>query len=387
MRDTIAVCFTVLMLAGYAFCGDPFRSEDASRQSEFVRLMLERSQIMASLEENPSPEIATKLRTQLKKIQRRLRDMGIDIPAPPAPLMGEVDRTDLPIPRPEPPSLDGGRYRFDLIVSPSFSDNYFQAVDGTAKRSAWVTHVSSSLQFALARKGNQQLSLGLDLQRNNVEGIQDANWNSYGARLSYSTRNNQLTFQGIVSPRRLTFITRDGDSGRGTTLGIGSDYSQKLAGRARMRLFYRWNEVHYPEYENRDVRSHVAAADVQYHFHNLFAPGIGFEWTEARANLENYSYVEKTPIVLLSSRFGRAVTLNLRYRHRNRLYPVENSQASNYRRRDRRHDGYMYLSINLGGHLGLIVYGSYLQNISARADRGFKSLSGGVTLKCLFPGR
>jgi hypothetical protein len=226
---------------------------------------------------------------------------------------------------------------------------------------------------------------GADIQRNHVEGIQHADWNSYGARLAYSTRRNQLMFQGLYIPRRLTFTARDGEAGFATTSGLGADFYRRL-GKARMRLFYRWNEVLYPEFENRNAFSHVAAGDIQYQFHSFLGPGVGFEWTDTRASLENYSYSEKTPVVLLGARFGRVGALNLRYRYRERIYPIQDRLASNFGRKDRRHDAYMYLSMNLGDHLGLIVQGSYLQNISARASRGFKALSGGITLRYIYPG-
>ncbi|MBN1569686.1 MAG: DUF560 domain-containing protein [Acidobacteria bacterium] len=381
MKNAIVACFMAMIIAHFAL------SQDIEQESEFVRLMNERSRLLESLEADPAPDIETSMRARLKEIEDKIGEMGIEVPSPPAPLMSEADRTDLPLPRPASPSIEGKRYRFDFGVSPSYADNYFQAVAGSPRQAAWLTNVSGLFQFALARSGHNQLSAGVDIQRNIVEGIDNADWNSYGARLSYTTPANQLTLQGAYGPRRLTFLAPEDYPGLATTLALGSDYSRRLTRRARARVFYRRNDVRYPEFDDRNLISHMAAGDARYQFHKLFIPGIGYEWTGARARSENYSYTEMTPVLLLGARFGRTATLNLRYRYRQRTYAIDDARASNFGRKDRRHDAYMYLNIALGKHLGLTMYGSYLQNLSTRAGRGFKAINGGATLRCMLPGK
>ena len=168
-------------------------------------------------------------------------------------------------------------------------------------------------------------------------------------------------------------------------MAFGTDYTARLSRNMRIRAFYRFNDIRYPEFSSRNVKVHFGAGDVQYRFHDLFMPGIGFEYSKTMAQTDNYTYREMTPVLLLGSRLGRAASVNLRYRYKMRNYTIDDSQYSNFSRRDWRHDAYMYIGIGIGMHFYLIAFGSYTENSSSRAYRSFSAMSGGATLQFQLP--
>ncbi len=381
MIKALTVCFTLLMLATFA------ASAETTQQKELFRLLDERSRIVQKLMQQQSPEEAESLQKRLKKIDDKLGHMGIDMPIPPEPSLSQVDRAELGVTPSPPLSLEGKRYRFDISTSPSFNNNYFQSVEGSPQQSIWLNKVSSGFQLALVRNHKNQLTVGVDLHRNFVRGIDNADWSVFEANLNYATPIHQLAFRGFYIPQRLTFTTQASGSGLARTSGLGVDYIVRFTPGIRARLFYRLNDVRYRGFDDRDLKAHRVAGDIQFRLHNLFIPGVGYEWTNAMAQSENYTYREITPVLLLGARLGRVATLSLRYRYKLRNYPIGNTTVGNFGRKDRRHDAYIYISIRLGRQFDLTVFHNYLQNISTRAYRGFTTLSGGATLQFRFPGQ
>jgi len=379
MRYAIALLLSFMLLADLAL------SKETALDREFARLILERSELQVKLAQDPSPEAAKRFYARLKEIDRKMSDMGIDMPPPPEPPLSQVDRTEPPILRRRSSVQDEARYQLIVGISPSYNNNYFQAVAGAPQQEVWLTNVSTSVQFTLAQNRRQQLTAGADIQRNLVRGIKDADWSVFGANVGYAIGDHQVVLHGFYSPKKLSFVTDGEDEGLARTTGLGADYNWRLTRNARIRLFYRLNDVRYPGFEGRNVRAHFGAWDAQYRFHSLFIPGIGFEWTKAKAESENYVYREITPVFTLGARLGRIASLNVRYRRKLRDYTIDDPKASNAGRRDVRHDGYVYASIGLGKQVDLILFGNYLQSVSSRSGRSFTALQSGATLRYRLP--
>lgn len=379
MIKTIVAFLLIIILANFLL------ADDQDRQREFVRLIMERSQLQMELAQQPPEESAESLRKRIREINKRVADMGIGMPDSPEPPLSELDRTDLSIPRLPTPIFSDKRYKFNLNTSHAYNSNYFQAVADTPQQAVWLTNVSTSFDFTVVQEYKHQFTAGVDLQRNFVRGIQNADWSAFGANLSYAYNTHRFTFHGLYTPRKLNFITFDSIPGFSRTMAFGADYTALLNRNMRIRAFYRFNNIRYPEFSSRNVKVHFGAGDAQYRFHDLFMPGIGFEYSNAMAQTDNYNYWEMTPVLLLGSRLGRVVSINLRYRYKMRNYTIDDRQYSNFGRRDWRHDAYVYLGIGIGRHFYLIAFGRYMENFSSRAYRSFSSMSGGATMQIQFP--
>ncbi len=371
--------FLVIILTNLAM------SDERDRQREFARLFIERSQLQEKLAQKPPQQTVVALQGRIKEINRKIRSMGINLPESPEPPLSEFDRTDLSIPRMPVLLFSDKRYNVDLHMSHAFNNNYFQAVAGAPRQSVWLTNFSTSLNVTISQSYDQQFTAGVNLQRNFLQGIENADWSVFGANLRYAYKTHQFTFHGLFLPQKLNFVTQDAASGISRTSGFGADYANRPNPNMRLRAFYRLNDIRYPEFSNRNVKIHFASGDIQYRLHNLFMPGIGFEYSNTMAKTDNYVYREMTPVLLLGARFGRIASVNLRYRYKMRDYTISDSQSGNFGRRDFRHDAYMYAGIGLGRYLYLIAFGSYMKNSSSRAYRSFSAMSGGATLQFQFP--
>jgi len=379
MKNAIILLLSILFFANLAV------SDDKERQRKFAQLMLERSRLQQELTQQASTSSIASIQERIKEIDDEIDDMGIGMPNSPEPPLSEMDRTDLQMARPPALMLDYRTCSLSINITPSYNNNYFQAVAGTPRQPVLLTDVSTSFSFPLAQDYKQHLWASVSAQRTFVRGIENGDWNVYGVRLNYEYKNHQLTFHGFLSPRKLTFVSNDGRAGLAQTKGFGADYRTRPNRNTRLRLFYRWNDVRYPGFEDRDSEIHFASGDIQYRFHDLFMPGIGFEYANNLAISDNYRYREMTPVFLLSSRLGRVASVNLRYRFKQREYSIEDSLLSNFGRKDRRHDVYMYTGIGLGRSLYLTLFGGYTQSISSRQNRSFNAFSAGATLQFQFP--
>ena len=77
--------------------------------------------------------------------------------------------------------------------------------------------------------------------------------------------------------------------------------------------------------------------------------------------------------------------MNLRYRYKLREYSINDSQFSNFGRKDYRHDAYMYAGTGIGRNLYLTLFGNYTQSRSSREGRSFSTMSVGATLQFQYP--
>ena len=119
MIKTIAAFFSIIILANFLL------ADDEGRQREFVRLMMERSQLQKELAQQSPEESAESLRKRIRDINKRIADMGIGMPDSPEPPLSELDRTDLSIPRMPMLIFSDKRYKFNLNTSHAYNSNYF----------------------------------------------------------------------------------------------------------------------------------------------------------------------------------------------------------------------------------------------------------------------
>lgn len=412
MKRARTVWMTTLLLVLFAV------TATAAQQSEPERLLKERAFVVEKLSQPQSELVRASLLSRLKGMDKRLRELGLEPPATPegsarladgntasqsapqpeqgpeeplpaeansAPSSGDLYGTQRPGGLPEPPVPGTSRNQFRFSVSPWFRSNYFQTGADSPRESVVGTELSADFRVPLVRSEDRSLTAGVGVSRNLVRGVDDADWSRFEAALLYAVRAHAFGARAYYIPRRLTFDPTGGEPGFGRTFGAGAEYDVRLSRRTRTRLLYRLAQVRYEDFAQLDLTAHRVGGEIRHRFHDLLIPGAGLEWTHAGARSANSTYKEIAPIVMYGARVGRRVNTNLRYRYRLRDYPVADPTASNFDRRDRRHDISMYASVWLSPQWELVFFGGYLRNLSSRASRTFTDGSGGLTLRFRFP--
>lgn len=371
-------------------------------ENEVTQLLKERDQLLEKLDQPQSSTVRASLEAKLRKIENRLRELGVSLPPAEAPTSPPA--ADLPVEDPEerditvdleeydrsrtqiptPPSKPS-RYHFEFGVLPRLRGNFFQATAGAPRKSVFITTPSAMFDFDIIR-GEESALLGkFRLKADLVSGLEKANSVTFDATLGYRSSANRLELTYFTIPRRLAFITPDQDAFSKVN-GIGLGFRHRFGRRVWAQLSYQISRQTFSNFKERDTTNQRADADVRFRIHPLFRPGIGFEAGRDLAESDNFSRHTLSPVLLLDSRLGRAARLSFRLRLRRRDYITTDSNAENFGRDDRGPDFRFYSNIRLTKRVWLFLYGSYTDRNSTRLGRSFTDHDLGLGFMFRLPG-
>ena len=286
---------------------------------------------------------------------------------------------------------DESRYRFEVGVMPRYISNYFQAQDefnapttATPIRSVYITTLSGSFEYDLARREGSTLTAGLRVRRNFFKDLAGADSTDVDVTLDYDFRPNRLRLGYFGTPRRLSAVVA-GNNVYAQTNGFSAEYFRRITSRWRARGGYQFARETFSAFRERDLSRHQFNGDLRYRVSPYFTPGVGFEYQRGNAESENFSYERPAVVLLATSDINGIAYLSFRYRFSDRDYTTEEPTSSNFGREDRRHDVSFYSSVRLGGGFSLFGFFYHTDNNSNRVTRTFTSYETGLGLFYSFP--
>jgi hypothetical protein len=304
-------------------------------------------------------------------------------------IVSRPPREDTPAPQITRSKPGDSRYRIELGVMPRYISNYFQAEDqfntgSTPEVSTYVTVLSGSVAYDVIHEKDSTLTIGGRVRQNIFADIDGADSTELDATANYRKGSNEFRVGYYHNPKRLAGIVSN-QNVYAETNRVNLEYLRRISSRWRSGVGYQFSRETYSSDNTRDVSRHQFHADIRYKVTSYFSPGVGIEYEERSGELENNSYSQITPMVMVTSSISNVAYLSFRYRHILRDYSTDIPSDSNFGRDDTRHELSFYGTVQLGHGLSIFGFAYHNNSDSSRTGSSFKSSDVGLGLFYRFP--